>query len=84
MKQLVIVLLLMFASPVHAQQTECRTKLVGWKFSSDMTETDKLNLEIARKECPRRRPKKPCVVEFQKKGENAYRAICGYPRPKEV
>jgi hypothetical protein len=83
MKQLIL-LLFLIATPAYGLETECRTKLVGWKTSSDMTETDKLNLDIARKECPRRKPKKPCVVEFQKKGENAYRAICGYPRPKII
>ncbi len=88
MKRLMLILLLL-ATPAYSIATpnfdttklRCRTKLVGWKDKSAMSPYDLETLETARKECPKRKPDKPCVVEFQLKGFQDYHVICGFPRP---
>ena len=77
MKSIILFLGILISEPAIAD-TQCITRLEGWRSVGEMSRVDLINLEIARKQCVIRKPNKPCVVVFRKKGFNDYHAICGF------
>lgn len=53
----------------------CVTKLVG--FEAGMNQDDVNAFKRAKYTCKNEYPKQPCLVEFRKKEELVYHAICG-------
>ncbi len=64
------------------KEIRCRgTKMIGWTSAEKMTPMDKSSFEAAKNRCPTKYPKSPCLVTFERRAENTYRAICGEPLP---
>jgi len=58
------------------------TKMIGWKSEAEMTDMDKSSYNSAKKRCPQLFLKSPCLVSFEKRKVNTYRAICGEALPE--
>lgn len=65
----------------QSTKTVCRgTKMVGWESSESMTPMDRTSYQTAKRRCPEKYPRSPCLVTFERVSENNYRATCGAAR----
>lgn len=75
---MVLLIIYLISSNFNAVTPSCKeTVLIGWKTLDDMTEMDSLSYKSAKKRCPEKFPRSPCLKIFAKKHEGNYVAICG-------